>query len=260
MGILLGQGAAGFDTLAANHVSALSTWYPSVTLRHFVSHGSGYDAVGGDQSSTPFTPAMPTFSPPGSRFLYWDSAINEFANVLTQIAGESLAQLFEREVADPIGMPAAEWSWGDFGSQSGLLVNGGGGNKGKGIYTNARTLARFCQLFLARGRWDGAQIVPSEWVAQATRTQVPYTVPNVGGGIGPGTYGYGWFTNGYVDATNRLWPDAPPGAYMAAGFNQNRCWVVPGWNAVIVRAGTSGGGYSVAQENEFLRLLGLAFP
>ena len=102
--------------------------------------------------------------------------------------------------------------------------------------------------------------MPSEWVAQATRAQVPYTTPNQGGGIGPGIYGYGWFTNGLVDASTRLWPDAPHGAYMAAGFNQNRCWVVPEWNAVVVRTGTNGGNYSTATENEFLRRLGLAMP
>ena len=46
--------------------------------------------------------------------------------------------------------------------------------------------------------------------------------------------------------------------YMAAGFNQNRCWVIPDWRMVIVRAGTNGGGYPIDAENEFLRQVGLA--
>jgi len=178
--------------------------------------------------------------------------------VLTQIAGESLAALFAREIANPIGMPASEWSWGNFGSQDGLLVNGGGGNNSRGIRTNSRTLARLCHLYLARGRWDGVQVLASEWIAQATRTQVPYTVPNSGGGTGPGAYGQGWFANGFVNATTRLWPNAPAGAYMAAGFNQNRCWVVPEWKMVIVRGGTNGGNYTASEENEFLRRVDLA--
>jgi hypothetical protein len=52
---------------------------------------SGYRAVGdeprGDYlhgpSPTPFTPGPPLFAPPGSRYAYWDSAMNQFAHVLT---------------------------------------------------------------------------------------------------------------------------------------------------------------------------------
>jgi CubicO group peptidase (beta-lactamase class C family) len=260
MGLLLGEDLAGFTTLAGDHVPSLAASYPALNLHHFVTHGSGYDAVGGEQSATPFTPAAPRFTPPGGSFLYWDAAINQFANVLTQIGVEPLVDLFRREVADPIGMPSGEWSWGDFGFQNGLLVNGGGGNQGEGIRTNARTLARFCHLFLAGGSWDGVQLVPSEWVAEATRSQVPYSTPNEGGGIGPGSYGYGWFTNGFVTTGSRLWPDAPAGAYMAAGFNQNRCWIIPEWSIVVVRTGTNGGNYTPAEENEFLRRLALAVP
>ena len=32
---------------------------------------------------------MPLFKPPGSRYAYWDSAMNQFANVLTRIAAET---------------------------------------------------------------------------------------------------------------------------------------------------------------------------
>lgn len=257
LGVLLGEGLASYDTLAADHLPELATDYPTVDLRHFVTHGSGYDAVGGAGSDQPFDVGTPTFTPPGTAFLYWDAAINELANVLTQIAGESLQELLEREVTGPIGMSG--WYWGDFGYHDGLLVNGGGGNNGEGVKSDARTLARLCHLHLARGSWDGVQVLPSEWIDNATRTRVPYTVPNLGGGIGPGTYGHGWFANGYVDADTRLWPDAPAGAYMAAGYRHNRCWIVPEWHMVITHVGGStSDNYTPAEENEFLRRMGLA--
>jgi CubicO group peptidase (beta-lactamase class C family) len=72
---------------------------------------SGYDAVGNtyddyDGSRDPFTPAAPLFTPPGSKFTYFDDAMNELGYVLTQIAGEPLYNLFMRKIGVPIGIIA----------------------------------------------------------------------------------------------------------------------------------------------------------
>src|SRR5205807_4710072 len=123
---------------------------PDVTLRHFASMTSGYDAIGGDQSATPFVPGKPLF-PPGTAFAYWDAAMNEFALGLTRAANEPLASLLKRRIMDPIG--ATNWLWGDWGFDGGLRVNGGAGNQTRGIYITASDLARFGLLFLSRGNW-----------------------------------------------------------------------------------------------------------
>jgi CubicO group peptidase (beta-lactamase class C family) len=70
---------------------------------------------------------MTPITPPGARYAYWDSAMNQFANVLTRVAGEPLKALFKRRIADPIGMDPAAWDWMDFGTVDGLVVNGGAG-------------------------------------------------------------------------------------------------------------------------------------
>jgi CubicO group peptidase (beta-lactamase class C family) len=82
LGLLIDDGKATLDTRAAALVPELAAHYPNATLRHFATMTSGYRAVGdepqGDYrhgpSSTPFLPARPLFSPPGSQFAYWDSA------------------------------------------------------------------------------------------------------------------------------------------------------------------------------------------
>ena len=53
---------------------------------------------------------------------YWDSAMNQFGNVLTRIAGEPIKDLFKRRIADPIGMNRSKWDWGDFGKVEGIKV------------------------------------------------------------------------------------------------------------------------------------------
>ena len=136
LGLLIDDGKCTLDTLAKDHVPSLARHYPRLALRHFATMTSGYRAAGDEPrgeykhgpSPTPFRPARPLFAPPGSRFAYWDSAMNQFANVLTRIAGEPIESLLKQRIADPIGMNRAKWDWGDFGKVDGLTVNGGSGN------------------------------------------------------------------------------------------------------------------------------------
>ena len=93
------------------------------------------------QSDTPFTPSdEPLFTPPGSKFAYWDSAENMFAYALTQLAGEPIADLFTKRIAEPIGMKREKWDWKPI-EQGKIVISGGAGNKGKDIYISAREIA-----------------------------------------------------------------------------------------------------------------------
>jgi CubicO group peptidase (beta-lactamase class C family) len=248
LGLLIDDGRATLDTPAKEYVSSMAATYPTVTLRHFTTMTSGYYAVGDEPrggykhgpSPTPFKPAdKPLFAPPGSKYAYWDSAMNQFANVLTRIAGEPIEALFKRKIADPIGMNPGKWDWRDFGKVHGIVVNGGSGNNNKHVHISARELARLGHLFLNRGKWKGKQLISRAWVEQATRAQVPASLPleHLSGADGRGVYGYNWWLNGIKHDGKRKWPGAPPGTYSASGYNNNDMFVIPEWNMVIVRLG-----------------------
>ena len=153
-----------------------------------------------------------------------------------------MEKLFRRRIADPIGMDPLKGDWHDWGSVDGELVNGGAGNKSKGIHISARELARFGHLFLNRGNWDGKQLISTDWVDMATANQVDTILPSFDSrnGRGPGTYGFNWWVNGKGKDGKRKWPSAPPGTYAAMGHNNNVCMVIPEWNMVIVRLGMDG--------------------
>ena len=248
LGLLIDDDKATLDTLAKDYVPSMASSYYEVTLRHFTTMTSGYYAVGDrttgsykhGPSPTPFEPATtPLFQPPGSRYAYWDSAMNQFANVLTRIADEPIESLLKRRIADPIGMNAAKWNWGDFGEVDGIVVNGGSGNGNKHMFISARELARFGHLFLNRGRWKDKQLISAAWVEAATKAHVPASMPleDLSGADGRGTYGYNWWANGIKADGKRKWPGAPVGAYAASGYNNNDMFVIGEWNMVIVRLG-----------------------
>ncbi len=251
LGLLIDDRKCTLETKAASVLPSLAENYPDVTLRHFTTMTSGYRAMGDEPrgtyahgpSVTPFKPnPKPLFTPPGSQYAYWDSAMNECANALTRIAGEPLDELFRRRIADPIGMNREQWKWGRIETIDGLAVNSGSGNR-SAMQISAREAARFGLLFLNRGNWNGKQLISEHWVEEATRVQVPATIPDANPSskiFGMGAYGFNWWVNGVKADGQRHFPGAPAGTFFGAGARDNFCFVIPEWNMVIVRLGTDG--------------------
>ena len=249
-GLLIEDGRCTLGTRVADVLLEFKPHYPDVTLRHFTTMTSGYRAVGDETtgsyrhgpSKTPFTPnPKPLFTPAGSQFAYWDSAMNTFGLALTKIAGKPMEELFRRRVAEPIGMK--DWDWGDYATADGVVVNGGSGNGGKHIFITARDMARFGLLFLHQGNWNGRQLISREWIDEATRVQVPATMPwaHPESEIdGRGCYGFNWWRNGLKADGTRKFPGAPENMFWASGHNNNKCFVIPEWDMVIVRLGLDG--------------------
>jgi CubicO group peptidase (beta-lactamase class C family) len=271
LGLLVDDDKATLDTLAKDYVPSMTEIYPDVTLQHFTTMTSGYYAVGDEPrgsykhgpSLTPFKPAnRPLFKPPGSRYAYWDSAMNQFANVLTHIANEPIEDLFKKRIADPIGMDRTKWDWGDFGPVDGIVVNGGSGNNNRYIQISARELARFGHLFLNRGKWKNKQLISASWINTATKAHVPASIPlePLSGADGRGVYGFNWWVNGIKSNGKRNWPGAPPGTYAASGYNNNDMFIIPEWKMVIVRLGLDQSEFSITDSiySTFLEKIGQA--
>lgn len=271
LGLLIDDGKCTLDTLAKEYVPELADKFSGITLRHLATMTSGYRAAGDEPrgtykhgpSTTPFVPGPEPLFAPGTKYAYWDSAMNLFGLVLTRIAGEPLEVYFKRRIADPIGMNAAAWDWGDHSTDRGVVVNGGSGNGNKHVLITAREMARFGLLFLNGGNWNGKQLISRTWVDQATAVQVPALLSwghSASEIDGRGVYGFNWWRNGTRADGRSLWPGAPPATYAACGHNNNRLFVIPDWQMVVVRLGLDQGDRKIRDEEwgEFLRQIGTA--
>jgi len=239
-GLLIEDGKCKLNTLARQYnPKDLAELYPDVTLRHFATMTSGYDGVGGsydydekrrgDQNA--LVGPLPPFFAPGTKYQYWDEATQQYGYVLTQIAGEPLHDYLKRRIFNPIGISKTEFQ----PDYTGEVPNWTGG-----LVISAADLARFGLLFLNEGNWAGKQLVPASWIREATRVQVPPSIPNglaSSGRKGSGVYGYHWWPNGTTPEGKRRWPDAPLCTYARSGYNNNDLFIIPAWNMVIVRLG-----------------------
>jgi CubicO group peptidase (beta-lactamase class C family) len=266
LGLLVDARKCSLDTKAASVIPELAGTFPDITLKHLTTMTSGYRADGDEPkggythgpSSTPFRPdSKPLFSPPGSQYAYWDSAMHLLGLALTRIAGESMQDIFRRQIAERIGMDPTRWRWGSFPADRGIAVNSGA----SGVEIPARDLARLGHLYLNNGKWNGRQVISARWVRLATSIQTPASLPlghKQSGIDGRGCYGFNWWVNGFRPDGGRLWPGAPPSTFAAVGFNNNKLIVVPPWQMVIVRLGLDEGDKKITDEaiGEFLRLIG----
>ena len=262
-GLLIEDGKCTLDTLAKDYnAKDLAEYYPNVTLRHFATMTSGYDGVGGSYDfdrqhrgdENALVGPLPPFFAPGTKYQYWDEATQQYGYVLTRIASEPLQDYLKRRIFDPIGISETDWQ----ADSTRKVPNWTGG-----LVICAQDLARFGHLFLNHGNWGGKQLVSAWWVREATRVQVPTSIPDAlptSTRKGSGVYGYHWWPNGILPSGQRKWPDAPPSMYMRSGHNNNYLFVLPAWNMVIVRLGLDAGEHQIttAEQNEFLQRVGQA--
>ena len=120
---------------------------------------------------------LPRESPPGSKWVYKTSETNLVGVLVAEATGKQLADYLSEKIWRAYGMERdAEWMIDDVGHEQG----------GCCLAMTLRDYGRFGQFILDGARVNGQPIVPENWLADATRTQV-----STGAGTG---YGYQWWT------------------------------------------------------------------
>jgi len=100
------------------------------------------------------------------------------------------------------------------------------------MFATPRDWARFGLLYLQDGVWNGERILPEGWVKYTT-TPTP-RAPQ-------GKYGaFFWLNAGALsDASDRMMASVPVDTFFARGFQEQRVFIVPSKNLVLVRFGAT---------------------
>lgn len=143
----------------------------SITVRHLLNHTSGLQDVpnaGAEIEPAPdvvkLALAAELSEEPGQRFRYNNKAVNLLAGVVQIASGKRMDIYFRDEFLRPMGI--ADYNW--------LSDRAGNPYVMAGLELSASDFAKFGQLVLDRGAWDGKRIVSERWVDESLAQGQPY--------------------------------------------------------------------------------------
>ncbi len=105
--------------------------------------------------------AQPVPFKPGTHFLYNTSATYMLSAIVQKVSGMTVLDYLKPRLFEPLGIEHP--TWGE--SPQGISLGG------YGLSIRTEDIARFGQLYLQKGMWQGRQIVPAAWVEAATARQ-----------------------------------------------------------------------------------------
>ena len=202
--------------LGIDDVGGLLPIEKTATVYDLISARSGCYHPAANAGGIPEGKEMPRGkTKPGTTFVYNNWDFNVAGTVFEQKTGKSIYDVFEKDIAIPLGLQ----DWDRSRHQR-------TGDASKSIHLayhfkfSTRDMARIGELMLRQGKWNGRQLVPADWVEESTS---PVTKFGRGGG-----YGYMWWLLSDSD-----FPEAYVGAFAAHGRFGQHITVMPALDMVI---------------------------
>jgi CubicO group peptidase (beta-lactamase class C family) len=186
-----------------------------ITVRHLLTMTSGLS----DSSDLVIKANLTYMADAGTRWSY-NNVFQKLIDVTAAASGQSFDAYFTTKIKNKLGMDGF-WN-------NGIIYK---------IYnSNTRSMARFGLMALNKGKWKNEQIINETFFNQSVTTSQ---------NINP-SYGYLWWLNGKSSAMipggqtvypGTLVPNAPADMFAAMGASDQRIYVVPSKNMVVIRMG-----------------------
>ena len=214
-----------------------SGWLGELTLFHLATQTGGFEKTRG---------WCRQLYRPGTTWAYSDGGPNWLADCLTVAYGRDLLEVMGERVFTPLGITVGETQqggdhdlyWGFNNLDRPRQLNGINRRPfGAGIHANVAAMAKIGSLYLHRGKWEGTQILPEDFVRLASEPAhglASLPVKDDLGWTGGASHHYGllWWNN--ADGTI---PEVPRDAFWTCGMKDSFLVVIPSLDLVVARAG-----------------------
>jgi len=154
---------------------------------------------------------LPPDRDPGTVFAYNQPATYTLAAIVQRLSGGTLVDYLRPRLFDPLGISDAAWVQFPRGRDIGF----------SGLHATTDAIARLGQLYLQDGVWEGERLLPSSWIAEATRPHIATANGTAGSAESDWGQGYGF----------QFWQSRH--GYRGDGAYGQFCLVLPEYDAVI---------------------------
>jgi CubicO group peptidase (beta-lactamase class C family) len=195
---------------------AVSEHLAALRVRHLLSMATGHvadtleEVAKNDHWVKGFL-SLPPEQAPGSIFCYNNGATFMLSAIIQKLTGMKLLDYLRPRLLVPLGITQARWDENPQGLNLGF----------SGFHVTTETIAKFGQLYLQKGLWQGQRLLSESWVETATREHIPNASPTEVKII-DWEQGYGY----------QFWR-CQHGAYRADGAFGQFCVVMPEQDAVL---------------------------
>lgn len=191
--------------------AAPSEYLKAMKIKHLLTMNTGHEKEANLRASTDtwvktFLHHEVKFEP-GTHFLYNTPATYMLGAIIHKVTGQTLDEYLKPRLFTPLSIEGYDWEK----SPQGLNT------AGYGLRVKTEDIARFGQLYLQKGQWQGKQILPEVWINEATNKQ---TTSQTGDNDWSQGYGY------------QFWR-CKPGFYRGDGAFGQFCMVMPEYDAVL---------------------------
>ncbi len=217
--------------LGIDDIPALSDQEKTATVGHCLQSISGvyHTAEAESEYMHDLKPDRDTYQP-GTFWIYNNWDFNVLRTIFESQTGKNFYVALKEDIMDPIGANfnlTDSLSWTPTRSIHPAYM----------FRVSAPDMAKFGQLMLQNGNWNGDQVIPQAWVEESTKYYWDAQIYNGDG------YGYMW----WVATNSNVMPylpncDLPAGTYSARGAGGQWLEIIPERNMVFVHLVDTGDG------------------
>jgi CubicO group peptidase (beta-lactamase class C family) len=177
VGLAIAEGKLGLDDRVLKFFPDEAPANPSeelkaMTVRDLLRMSTGHDAKEVSAAFNRIWPlpqpnlvkkffAMPIARPPGTGFVYDSTGSHVLSALVQKVTGQTVHEYLRPRLFAPLGIADPVWEESAQGVSFGCY----------GLHLHTEDIAKFGQLYLQKGRWNGRQLVPAAWVEAATSKQ-----------------------------------------------------------------------------------------
>tara|TARA_R110000868_G_scaffold6729_1_gene37605 strand:+ start:6905 stop:7981 length:1077 start_codon:yes stop_codon:yes gene_type:complete len=230
-GIAEQEGYININNKVSDYIGTAWTSLPlakenGITNKHLLTMTSGLEDI---DNGDAVDPASLTYkADAGTRWAYHNVYV-KLQDVIAKASNQSWSNYFNTRLRDKIGMDGA---WFQSSNNS--------------VYASTtRSMARFGLLMANKGKWANTIILNENYLNAATNSS-----QNINLG-----YGYLWWLNGkssyhlpqsQLQFSGSIIPSAPNDMFMALGKNDQKIYIIPSKNMVVIRMGDAADNVNLA--------------